>query len=586
MIKADYPNRFTELDQVNSYLHQLAEKINLNFANTTAEAIWRDTEKALSVLGDKEASAKEKADILASYSAMRSLIIKTAEYTVENSEKIKLSMAGEYVAKSEFGDYFEKATVDIEGTPVGITQLYGYTSGITGEFGDITVDSHNFIKTGLLYYDENSLPVYGVGVGELATKVDANGHTVLDRSNLLATYAADEIAFWQDSEKVAYINNGALYMPAANITGGTLNINNKFTVDLLGNMKAENADITGKVKCTVLDCTNATVTGLVVGENITMGEGAVISWNNVNNKPDNLATTDDIPTSTSELTNDSGFAYTSDIPDTSNFIRKYGTYITDTAIWSGSLTANNLTITGGAINITTGAEDTSVISLSYGGKNATLSPSRLMLTNSEYQQTYMTGTDIRVRNGNLMTVIGGGAISINGYNVATLNDLASYATTSAVANLYGYGDSPYFSSTRIIPGKASVDTCYVSTTTSSGGFRLLGTSDSLRAIKNSVTEDLSKDENLNPEHLYDLPVVLFKYNEGYYGDEVEYDYSQYEIGFIAEDMDEFYPKAAVYRDGKLASWTDRNLIPPMLKLIQNHKKEIDALKERIDTLEN
>ena len=97
---------------------------------------------------------------------------------------------------------------------------------------------------------------------------------------------------------------------------------------------------------------------------------------------------------------------------------------------------------------------------------------------------------------------------------------------------------------------------------------------------------MSKDENLNPEHLYDLPVVLFKYNEGYYGDEVEYDYSQYEIGFIAEDMDEFYPKAAVYRDGKLASWTDRNLIPPMLKLIQNHKKEIDALKERIDTLEN
>lgn len=155
MIKADYPNRFTELDQVNSYLHQLAEKINLNFANTTAEAIWRDTEKALSVLGDKEASAKEKADILASYSAMRSLIIKTAEYTVENSEKIKLSMAGDYVAKSEFGDYFEKATVDIEGTPVGITQLYRYTSGITGEFGDITVSSHNFIKTGLLYYDEN-----------------------------------------------------------------------------------------------------------------------------------------------------------------------------------------------------------------------------------------------------------------------------------------------------------------------------------------------------------------------------------------------------------------------------------------------
>ena len=284
MIKAEYPNTFADLGQVNSYLYQLAEKINLNFANTTAEAIWNETAKALDVLNDKEASAKEKADILASYSAMRSLIIKTADYTVENSEKIRLSMSGDYLAKSDFGEYFEKATVDIEGTPVGITQLYGYTSGITGDFGDITVDSHNFIKTGLLYYDDNSLPVYGVGVGELATKVDANGHTVLDRSNLLATYTADEIAFWQNSKKAAYINNGKMYMPAANATFESL------------------------------DCTNATVIGLVVGKNVSMGPDAVISWGNVNNKPTNLATTDDIPTKTSQLTNNSGFAYTTDIP--------------------------------------------------------------------------------------------------------------------------------------------------------------------------------------------------------------------------------------------------------------------------------
>ena len=315
MIKAEYPNTFADLGQVNSYLYQLAEKINLNFANTTAEAIWNETAKALDVLNDKEASAKEKADILASYSAMRSLIIKTADYTVENSEKIRLSMSGDYLAKSDFGEYFEKATVDIEGTPVGITQLYGYTSGITGDFGDITVDSHNFIKTGLLYYDDNSLPVYGVGVGELATKVDANGHTVLDRSNLLATYTADEIAFWQNSKKVAYINNGKMYMPAANATFESL------------------------------DCTNATVIGLVVGKNVSMGPDAVISWGNVNNKPTNLATTDDIPTKTSQLTNNSGFAYTTDIPDVSSFItEETATQITKNTVTSTYIEAMKLTV--------------------------------------------------------------------------------------------------------------------------------------------------------------------------------------------------------------------------------------------------
>ena len=103
--------------------------------------------------------------------------------------------------------------------------------------------------------------MYGVGVGELATKVDANGQTVLDRSNLLATYTADEIAFWQNAEKVAYINNGALYMPAANITGGTLNINNKFTVDLLGNMKA---------RCTLpcLLCLHSLLSYFLIGTDI------------------------------------------------------------------------------------------------------------------------------------------------------------------------------------------------------------------------------------------------------------------------------------------------------------------------------
>lgn len=579
MIKADYPNRFTELDQVNSYLHQLTEKINLNFANTTAEAIWRDTEKALSVLGDKEASAKEKADILASYSAMRSLIIKTAEYTVENSEKIRLSMAGEYVAKSEFGDYFEKATVDIEGTPVGITQLYGYTSGITGEFGDITVDSHNFIKTGLLYYDEDSLPVYGVGVGELATKVDANGHTVLDRSNLLATYTADEIAFWQNAEKVAYINNGALYMPAANITGGTLNINNKFTVDLLGNMKAENADITGKVKCTVLDCTNATVKGLVVGENITMGENAVISWNNINNKPDNLATTDDIP-------------------DTSNFIRKYGTTITDTAIWSGSLTANDLTITGGSVDITTSSDATSIIKLSGPKLSTTISPNAMQSIGTNERAAFSanallfinssTGHTTNISAG-AITVGGsaGASIKVNGSSVITTSDISSYLSGYALSShthsqYYESGDNIYASKLYVSnAGNISGDPNARLAATSP--YQLGYSSGSSMWYKHDIKP--VENEELDPHHLYDIKVYQFKYKDDYLN-ENDQRYGIDCIGFIAEQVNNVYPIAADRETGKPRNWEMRYIIPPMLALIQEHKKEIDALKERIDILES
>jgi len=120
-------------------------------------------------------------------------------------KNISYSISGQYLRKTDFGEYFENATVTIDGTPVGIQQLYDYSAGITSDAGDINVTSHNKILTGLLYY-ENNIPRYGVGVGELTTVTDSGGHTVLDRSGLLATFTADELAFWKNNNKVLSLN--------------------------------------------------------------------------------------------------------------------------------------------------------------------------------------------------------------------------------------------------------------------------------------------------------------------------------------------------------------------------------------------
>ena len=129
-------------------------------------------------------------------------------------KSISYSLSGQYLRKTDFGQYFENATVTINGTPVGIQQLYDYSAGITSDAGDITVTAHNKILTGLLYY-ENNIPKYGVGVGELTTVTDSGGHTVLDRSGLLGTFTADELAFWKNNSKVMYINTSdGLVMPA------------------------------------------------------------------------------------------------------------------------------------------------------------------------------------------------------------------------------------------------------------------------------------------------------------------------------------------------------------------------------------
>ena len=46
-----------------------------------------------------------------------------------------------------------------------------------------------------------------------------------------------------------------------------------------------------------------------------------------------------------------------------------------------------------------------------------------------------------------------------------------------------------------------------------------------------------------------------------------------------------YPSAAMYdRSGLVENWSVRNIVPPMLKLIQDQKNDIDTLKEAVKIL--
>lgn len=58
-----------------------------------------------------------------------------------------------------------------------------------------------------------------------------------------------------------------------------------------------------------------------------------------------------------------------------------------------------------------------------------------------------------------------------------------------------------------------------------------------------------------------------------------------QIGVIAEDLDKHYPNAVIYdSEGRPESWQDRIMIPAMLKLIQDQKKQLDALQAEVDAL--
>ena len=60
-----------------------------------------------------------------------------------------------------------------------------------------------------------------------------------------------------------------------------------------------------------------------------------------------------------------------------------------------------------------------------------------------------------------------------------------------------------------------------------------------------------------------------------------------QIGITAEDVEKYYPNALICnKDGQAESWQERIMIPAMLKLIQEQKKQIDALEKRVADLEN
>lgn len=111
---------------------------------------------------------------------------------------------------------------------------------------------------------------------------------------------------------------------------------------------------------------------------------------------------------------------------------------------------------------------------------------------------------------------------------------------------------------------------------------IVATDSSSSRYKENITINI--ESQLDPSKLYDLPVKQYNYKSEYKENALV---QGTQIGLIAEDVDKFYPNACVYNEkAQPESWQDRIMIPAMLKLIQDQKKQIDALEKRVADLEN
>ena len=193
-----------QLLQVKSYLHQLVQE--LNWALTSIES-GNSTSAAA-----KQASSVgvSKQEMTSSYNELRSLIIKSAETVKAYSEAAEEKYRSMYVAQSDFGTYTEAAEQTIIKNSKAIESFYENVQKIVTDLDTLEhslIEVSANIKSGLLYYDESGVPVYGVEVGQ---RTEIDGVEVFDK---FARFTSDRLSFYdQNDNEVAYISDRKLFI--------------------------------------------------------------------------------------------------------------------------------------------------------------------------------------------------------------------------------------------------------------------------------------------------------------------------------------------------------------------------------------
>lgn len=201
-----------KLEQIRSYLHQLADELNFQLDKTSSTIS--------NYVSSVDASAKpvEKNDSVSNFNDIKALIIKSADIVKAYYAAITklIDENNLYVAESDFGTFKEETENTLYADGTGLTHQVSSIQTIFDEDGNILdsriCDGH--INSGILYYDEDANAVIGLEIGQ--RNMDANGNTTF---NQFARFTAKELVFYDgNGVESAYIRDRRLYIPEAHIT--------------------------------------------------------------------------------------------------------------------------------------------------------------------------------------------------------------------------------------------------------------------------------------------------------------------------------------------------------------------------------
>lgn len=197
-----------QLVQMHRYLFRMNEMLNqaITTGNIQLQTVSAQQAK------QSEVSESVSADLVGQYNQAKALIIKTAHTVRSEMDRIVDELKSKYIAISEWGTYEENIRQEIEKTATGIVQEFDYDAkleAIGTDFESYKIESRGYIQSGIIGYDDQNLPIYGIAVGQdLSSRtvtIDGVEHQEIDMTRNLATYTADRITFWQNGVEAAYI---------------------------------------------------------------------------------------------------------------------------------------------------------------------------------------------------------------------------------------------------------------------------------------------------------------------------------------------------------------------------------------------
>lgn len=206
-----------QITQVYRYLFRLSEQLNAVSATLDNQATKASEEIAKAAGIDLAATSAADNQ----YTALVSLVVKTAEIVNAEIDKVVTRLSSRYRASGEFGELTEEIIREIEDTAKKTLESFIYDAKVTsltpGEESSFETHLEGFIARGIIGYEEDGrTPIIGIAIGEELLKkknvVDGKTYEMIDTTANMATYTADKLSFWIDGVEVAYLSNAELYV--------------------------------------------------------------------------------------------------------------------------------------------------------------------------------------------------------------------------------------------------------------------------------------------------------------------------------------------------------------------------------------